>query len=167
MEGLQKPFEKRLSFMLGQEKSRLVELQMWQQVFCTSPLPQGKKHKRSDSLYLSVCFPSHHHRKPQRGGQGDTHTHCSGRLRVSCSLVQVFIQRLVGVFIALNTPHEVLSGFVAVPVDIVRTAQLHLLPEPDTEQGHIRTGVQTEPKSKDTARQGSGRWGQARLGLGA
>lgn len=80
--------------------------------------------------------------------KGPTHTHCSGRLRISCSLVQVFIQRLVGVFIALNALHEVLGGLVAVPVDIVRTAQLHLLPESGTEQGHIRTGVQTESKAR-------------------
>lgn len=80
--------------------------------------------------------------------KGPPHTHCSGRLQISCSLVQVFIQRLIGVFIALNALHEVLGGLVAVPVDIVRTAQLHLLPESGTEQGHIRTGVQTESKAR-------------------
>lgn len=47
--------------------------------------------------------------------------------------VLFFIQRLIGVFIAFNAPHEVLSGFVAVPVHIVRAAQLHLLSEPGTE----------------------------------
>lgn len=47
--------------------------------------------------------------------------------------VLFFIQSLIGVFIAFNASHEVLSGFVAVPVDIVRAAQLYLLSEPGTE----------------------------------
>lgn len=71
------------------------------------------------------------------------------------SPVQVLVQRLVRVLIALNAPHEVLCGLVAITVDVVRAAQFHLLPEPGTEDASAPEARQGVPRA--TLGRGQGR----------
>ena len=62
--------------------------------------------------------------------------------RCPASPVQVLVQRLIRILIALDAPHEIFRGLIAIVVDVVRAAQFHLLPGSGTEQGHIRAGGQ-------------------------
>ena len=63
------------------------------------------------------------------------------------SPVQVLVQRLIRVLIALDAPHEVLCGLVAITVDVVRAAQFHLLPEPGTEDTSAPEARQWGPRT--------------------
>lgn len=85
--------------------------------------------------------------------------------RIPHSPVQVLIQRLVRILVALDAPHEILCGFVTVTVDIVRAAQFHLLPEPCTEQGRVKAGGRAGPETKENAGRVGG-WLGGRPGQG-
>lgn len=64
----------------------------------------------------------------KEAAEWDPQPHCRTRGSPH-SPVQVLVQGLVRILVALNASHEVFRGLITIVVHIVRAAQFHLLPD--------------------------------------